>query len=211
MKRLYPLFALIVLTITSCINIRTEYPQIDYYKLESVKSVISTDLKIDGVLQIRDCHPAENVDTDHLYATWDNKNVRKYYYHRWVSDFPSLLTDFFKQRYSELNIFKSGVVNSSTILAPDYTLELRLLKMDAYSSEKYEKDSCFVEVSMQAVFSKKPDAGADPQVIVSETFTTKAKRPNNEVTSIAPAFSKAFSDLSDRIFVAFYDAEFNKR
>ncbi len=210
MKRIYTILVLIVLTCTSCINIRTEYPKIDYYKLDSFKSVISTGLQIPGVLQIRDCYPAENVDTDHLYAMWDNKNIRKYYYHRWVSDFPSLLTDFFKQRYSQLNVFKSGVVSSSSILDPDYTLELRLLQMDAISSVKYEKDSCYVEVSMQAVFTKKPSKGADAQIIISETFKTQAKRPNNDVTSIAPAFGKAFSDLSDMIFVSFYNAEFSK-
>jgi hypothetical protein len=95
-------------------------------------------------------------------------------------------------------------------LAPDYTLELRLLQMDAYSSDKYENDSCFVEVALQAVFTKKPEQGAEPQIIISETFKNKVKRPNNLVTSIAPAFSKAFSDLSDMIFVAFYNAEFTK-
>ena len=210
MKKQFLLLVLIVLTFTSCINIRTDYPKIDYYKLDSFKSIISTDLKIDGVLQIRDCYTAEDIDTDHLYAIWDNKNIRKYFYHRWISDLPSLVGDFFKQRYSQLNVFKSGVVNSSSILAPDYSLELRLLQMDAISSDKFEDDSCFVEVTLQAVFSKRPIKGAEPQVIISQTFKTKAKRINNEVTSIAPAFSKAFSDLSDMIFVEFYNAEFTK-
>lgn len=201
------LIAIVSIFITnSCINIRTPYPEISYYQLEQMQSVVSKSLDLDAVLQIRDVVPAEHICTDHLFAMWDNKNIRKYFYHRWVSDVPYLIGDFFKQRYSNFNSFKKGVVNSSSVLNPDYFLELRLLDFNCFSSDDDEKDSTYVTVSMQAVFSKRDPDSSEPKVLMSQTFNTSAKRGNNDISSIAPAFSKAVSEISDLIFIEFFMA-----
>ncbi len=206
MKRIanYTLLLLFVVGLSSCINIRTEYPQLNFYKLTAEPSIISSDMKIDASVQIRDAEVADGIDTDHLFAIWDKDKMRKYYYHRWISDVSSLMTDFFRQRYSELNVFQRGVVNSSSAVIPNYFLELRLLQMDCYSSSDNPKDSSYVEVSILATALEYRPEIADTRSLIAKTFKTKIKRPDSEIQSIVPAYSKAFSDLTDIVFADFY-------
>jgi ABC-type uncharacterized transport system auxiliary subunit len=212
-RRLYLAIVLFcsIFYLQSCINIKSEYPPIEYYQLPEYPSILSKDMKLPASLQIRDCSSAEGIDSDHLFAIWDNGGIKRYFYHRWISDAPTLVNDFFKRRYSELNVFTNGIVNSSSLANPDYVLELRLLQMDCHSSNKHEEDSSFVEVSMSATLSEISASASEKQIVLSQNFKTKVKRPDSEVKSIAPAFGKAFSELSDMVFAEFYTIVSNSK
>ena len=128
LKSLLPL--LLLSCLVSCINLRTDYPKITYYNLMGAPTIISTDFQIDASLQIRDVEVAGGIEGDYLYYSSENSSIKKLFYHRWITDISSVATDFFKRRYSELNVFQQGVINSSSAVIPDYTLELRLQQMD---------------------------------------------------------------------------------
>lgn len=198
------MIVLAVLGLASCINIRTEYPEITFYQLSGEPSIISTDMKIDAALQIRDAEVADGIDTDHLIAMSENAKIKKYFYHRWTTDVASLTTDFFKKRYTELNVFRNGVINASSAVIPDFYLELRLVQMDCFSSTQKPKDSSYVEVVIQATLIKSPVDKTQTRTLAARSFKSRIKRPDAEIKSIVPAYNKAFSELTDMIFADFY-------
>ncbi|MBI5326228.1 MAG: hypothetical protein HZB41_13320, partial [Ignavibacteriae bacterium] len=77
-----------------CISLKSEYPEISYYRLHQ-ETVKSTDIiNIPGTLQIRNFSCSDQLNTEHIMAIWDEAKVQNYYYHRWVSAPADLVTDF---------------------------------------------------------------------------------------------------------------------
>ena len=198
------LIILLAFCLVSCIHLRTEYPKITYYNLSGSPTIISTDFQIDAALQIRDVEPASGIEGEYLYSSSENSQIKKYFYHRWITDISSVATDFFKRRYTELNVFQRGVINTSSAVLPDYILELRLQQMDCMSAVNHPTDSSYVAVSVLATLIKAPAGLGKAQTLMSKSFISKVKRSDANIESIVPAYDKAFSNLSDMIFAEMY-------
>ena len=88
-------FFILLLICCSCINLKSTYPEIQYYRLSQEPLTLKNLGKINATLMIRDFVSSGELDTEHLIALWDNTRLQKYYYHRWLTDVSALMTDFF--------------------------------------------------------------------------------------------------------------------
>lgn len=205
MKRL-SIFLLLLISLSSCISIKSDYPKIEYYRLSQEPSLITSNVVFEGLLQVRDITVTEDIDTDQFIALWDNTKLQRYFYHRWISDVPSLMTDFIVSRYGKREMFTKGISTSSSLIPPDYLLDIRVLEMMAFNSESKEPNSNKVKLSVQLSFFKRNASEALPKLITKEVFTSEQNRANSTAKTIPIAFSKAFSEISDRIIVAMQNA-----
>ncbi len=205
MKNKYSLVLVIIISFifTSC-SFRTDYPSIKYYRLNSEpSSKIQPNASIDASLLIRDVMVSAGNETDQMMTTSDNGSITKYYYHRWISDIPSLVSDFFRERYTKFGLFKGGISKSASAIIPNYVLEISLIEFQNISTSK---GSSYVEVTALATVIEYPKgAGEQMKKLFVKVFTSKEYKRDNEVTSIAPAFSKALNNIADDIYLELYN------
>lgn len=192
-------YLLFLLCLSGCVSIKSDYPTIEYYRLEQEQTKYRNIGTIPNALLVRDFTLSEEIDTDRFLALVDNSSVKRYFYHRWVADCSSLITDFIVKRYNEMKTFSNGVVKSSSIVIADYILEGHILEMLAYNSEKNKevKNEVFLSIRI-ALLGKIPNS-TETEVLISKVYSKREARPDNLARSIAPSFSKAFSSLSDEI------------
>ncbi len=200
MKKLTTALALIIL-LASCISLKEEYPEYKYYRLTQLPSTLEEEdlAPLDASLQVRGFCASEGVNTDHFIAVYDETRMKKYYYHRWIANVADLTTDFLVNRYNQINVFAEGVVKSGSLIMPDYILEGQILDMTAQNDEENEKYSVFI--ALRITLLKKEHLKTSENIIFNKVFTEKVERKNEEIPSIASAFSKAASKVSDEILL----------
>ncbi|MFP4368282.1 MAG: ABC-type transport auxiliary lipoprotein family protein [Bacteroidota bacterium] len=195
MKRIY--FLLLTVLISGCIDFRSEYPEIDYYKLTQAPYSIKDIQELDGTLQIRPFSVSSEYNTSLLLAKWNDTRVERYYYHRWITSPAEMVTDFFVQRFSEIKAFKGGILKPTTLMIPDYVLEGQVLEMAAVNSEGNKQGDNYVTISIKVLLIERDPMSTDKSILLSKVYTHKIDRRNNEAVSIPGAFSKAFSFAAD--------------
>lgn len=200
------LLIVLLFALSSCINLKTPYPAIEYYRLNQEPTAFKNTGSISGSLQIRNFTAREDLNSDQLVATIDSTKLHRYFYHRWAADCPDLVTDFFIQRLSNLKAFSGGVFKTATIAIPEYILEGQILEMIASNSTTPDLKNNFATVSLKITLIKRLSDKYDKLVILNKTYNNKILRPDNEVTSIAPAFSKAYSQITDKIMFDIQEA-----
>lgn len=186
-----------LLALTSCISFKSEYPQIDFYRLNQEPPNKKNIATVDAILQIRTIGVNEQLDQQNLMAIDDETKIQKYYYNRWITDISSMVTDFVLTRFNVLKAFSGGTIRAGTMLSPDYILEGQLLEMIAHNSSKPEKDQNYVTVTLQISLIKRFQNKTNTELLFTKVYNSKIVRENSLVTTIPPAFSKAFSDVSD--------------
>lgn len=200
------LLLLVLFFVGSCINLKEPYPQINYYKLLADKSSIENIGSLDKTLMIKDLTASSEIETTHLLALWDNEHIQRYYYHRWITDAPSMITDFINNIFSKNDYFNKGVVMSSSMAVPDYILEGEVLDMMAFSTKKGEANQNYVYVSIKITLIKRTKILKDNPIILNEVYPFKIVRKNNSVKSIPDAFSRAWSQVAHQILVDVHNA-----
>jgi ABC-type uncharacterized transport system auxiliary subunit len=197
----YLIFILSMLLLGSCINLKDPYPQINYYKLSPDNSSVSHLDPISATLMIRDFTASSEIETTHLLTLWDNEYIQKYYYHRWITDAPSMVTDYINNIFSRNKFFSKGLVNSSSLAIPDYILEGEILDMLAYSTKKQDPNQNYVYVSIKITLIKRTMLLDENTVLLSEVYPFKVIRKDNKVATIPDAFSRAWTKVADQIVV----------
>lgn len=194
---------LILVSVNSCINIKSDYPQIQYYRLNQEPTKLKNIGKIEGSLQVRAITISEEFKYDNLLALWDSSYIQMYYYHRWIANPDALVTDFIINRLNNLNVFKNGVLNSSSIAVPDYILEGQIIDWTVYSSNKGISGQYTNSVSFAIRINivKRDSLGSIRNNIINKVYSIRIPRPNTNVQSIAPAFSSAVSSVTDMIIM----------
>ena len=186
----------------SCISLKSEYPEISYYRLSQEPSTFRNTATIPGTLQVRNFTAVDEVQTDQLIALTDNNHVEKYYYHRWIAEGSQLMTDYFLVRLNSLKAFAGGVCSPSTVLVPDFILEGQVLDMVAFNApenDKHAKEDSRVNVSIKITLLKRTPGKVDKEIVLNKVFTNSTKRENNTVATIPPAFSKCLAKLTDQM------------
>lgn len=193
---------------TSCINLREEYPEIHYYRLNQTDGKIQNigTGTIEGTLQIRDFSVSDEIDTDNFLAVSGGTSIQKYFYHRWISNCSELVTNFILTRYNNLGVFTKGAVKPGSMILPDYILEGQVIDMMAHNNEGEEKNINYVYISLRISLLKKVPLNTDKAIILNKIFTVKSPRINNSVESIATAFSNAVSQISDQMLLEIQEA-----
>jgi ABC-type uncharacterized transport system auxiliary subunit len=184
---------------SSCINIKSDYPQIQYYRLIQEPTKLKNLATIEGSLQVRAITISDEFKYDNLLAFWDSSYIQMYYYHRWIADPGSLVTDFIINRYNSSNAFSYGVINSSAITVPDYIMEGQVLDWTAYSSNKEASGqfSNYINFSIRINVIRRDSLGVIRSKLLNKVYSIRIPRPNNNVQSIPPAFSSAVSHIAD--------------
>jgi ABC-type uncharacterized transport system auxiliary subunit len=198
MKTITIFFGLIILGFAGCISIKSDYPDIKFYRLNQEKTILKTNDTISGTLQVRDFTTRDDLETVHLLTLWGDNQVQKYFYHRWSTDCGPLVTDFILQRFNQMETFRGGVVKSTSILIPEYFLEGQILDFIAYSGEK-ELGSSYISISIQVSLSGREAHAAENQLLFNKVYSLKIPRNSNKVESIPPAMSIGISKISDLI------------
>lgn len=194
------LLLFIVIAINSCINIKSEYPQIKYYSLKQEPIQISSGAGLDIALQIRHLTISDEFNTDQIIAHIGSNRIKAYYYNRWASNFNDLLSDFITNRFSTAGLFKKGAFKSSSITLPDYIIEGRIVSIDAFNAEDKPGESWAELVMSMNLLERSPEQVGLKQIF-NKTYTQRIMRLNANVESIPEALSKAASIISDMIMV----------
>ncbi len=196
MKKIYLCLFLLPM-LYGCISLKSEYPEISYYRLSQEPIKINNSGNIDGTLQIRNFSSSDQLNIDNIMVILDEDKVQNYYYHRWVSAPADLVTDFIIERINNAKLFNGGVIKPNSLVIPDYILEGHLLDMIAHNTKDLESDTNFIIISYQISLIKKEPLKTERNVLLNKLYTISVPRKNNEVASIAPAFSRGMSELSD--------------
>lgn len=198
MKKIY-LCLFLMPVLYGCISLKSEYPEISYYRLSQEPIKINNSGNIAGTLQIRNFSSSDQLNTENIMAFWDEVKVQNYYYHRWVSAPADLVTDFIIERMNNAKLFNGGVIKPNSLVIPDYILEGHLLDMIAHNTRDREPDTNFINISYQISLIKKEPLKTERNVLLNKLYTISVPRKNNEVSSVAPAFSHGMSELTDKM------------
>lgn len=203
MKISHQIILALALTViaSGCVSITSKYPPIEYYKLHQEPVSAKNLGKIDITLMVRNFSVSSDLESENLQAIWDDNHIQKYYYHRWATDFPSMITDYFVERFSNVGAFTTGVVKSSSWILPDYYLEANILELTAKNSEKTAEGSNYVYVSLQITLARRTPLKTGKDVVFNENYYQKIERADNTVKSIVPAYSKALSQIADKVIL----------
>ncbi|MBI5324952.1 MAG: hypothetical protein HZB41_06735, partial [Ignavibacteriae bacterium] len=98
------------------------------------------------------------------------------------------------------------VVKPNSLVIPDYILEGHLLDMIAHNTRDREPDTNYVKLSIQINLIKKEPLKAERNVLLNKLYTISVPRNNNEVTTVAPAFSRGISELTDNMLIDITEA-----
>lgn len=200
------LFLLITVITYSCINLKSEYPKINYYSLKQDAISIPHVQKINTALQIRDLSIGYQYSTDHIIARWTDTKTQVYFYHRWITDFEDLATDFIITRFNKANLFNKGVVGTKTTVIPEYILEGEILDVIAINSTTSAPGDNFVTLTIRINVIKRNPMKNERNILISKVYEKKVNRTNSSVTTIPSAFSKAISAICDEMIVDIQEA-----
>jgi ABC-type uncharacterized transport system auxiliary subunit len=189
----------LIIGLSGCINIKSEYPQIDYYRLNQEPTTFKNTATIEGILQIRNFVVNEQFESNYLLVMKDDNSIQKYYYHRWITDISSMITDFVITRFNNMKSFSGGVIRASGMLTPDYILEGQVLDFSARNTENNDKQPPYVTASIQVSLVRRIPFQTEIHLILNKVYSVKINRENNNVRSIPPAYSKSISQISDML------------
>ena len=183
-------FTFFSLIITSCINLREDYPEINYYGIKS-ENIKPAKFKAEGLLQVRPFGGANLLSERRFLVETSEGKIDKYYYHRWSDDFQELFTWEVISQLSTDKYFTDGIVNQGTALIPDYILEGDILNLRIFNDEDNREDSSFVELQVKInLISRKPSKSSINS-LYTNVYSQRVFRESNRALTIAPAVTKA--------------------
>ncbi|OGU60636.1 MAG: hypothetical protein A2X64_07840 [Ignavibacteria bacterium GWF2_33_9] len=191
-QKLSLLFSYILLSLmfTSCINLREDYPEINYYGIKT-DNIKAAKFKAEGLLQVRPFGGANLLSERRFMVETSEGKTDKYYYHRWSDDFQELFTWEVISQLSKGKYFTDGIVNQGTALIPDYILEGDILSLRIYNDEDNRVDSSFVELQVKInLISRKPSKSSINSLYTND-YTQRITRKSNKALTISAAVSKA--------------------
>lgn len=200
MRKYLPLAIVLVVALQTCINFRTEYPEIKYYSLQQLPFTFRNIASLDVLIAFKDFRVPSELETNSLIAKWKDGRVQKYYYFRWSSDYLEMISDFIITRFNTSGGFSKPVVYASSMVIPDYYFDCQVIDFSAYSNDEDAKGS-FVQVSLHISLEQRLPMSVKNNIVLSKLYTQKVERENEFAESIPPAFSKALSLLVDKIIL----------
>ncbi len=189
-----------VLILQGCINFKSEYPKIKYYTLQQMPFSFRNIASLDVLIAFRDFSVPAELETNSILTKWGDGNVQKYYYFRWSSDYLEMISDFIFTRFNLSNGFSKPIVNSSSMLLPDYFFDCQIIDFSAYSDNEETKGN-YVQVSLHISLTRRLSISSKTNIVLSRLYTQKVERENEFAESIPPAFSKALSLVVDKIIM----------
>jgi ABC-type uncharacterized transport system auxiliary subunit len=185
---------------TGCVNLTVDYPDINYYDLELPKDNNISILNSKGNIQIRDFTINRKYAGNTIFYSKDGI-IKPYYYHKWMSDFNDLVTDYLFTTFSKSRTFEKGILQNSSLVIPDYILQGNITEYKVMNNVEDSEDDIenYIVLSMQVQLYKagllKENAN-ELEEIFAKHYSVKIPRKNNNAVSIAPAFSEGIQSIT---------------
>lgn len=190
------LFAFLAGFISSCISVKSDYPDIKYYNINFNKDSIADCNTIEGSLLIRGFEISNEYNTDHILVNTEGK-VKRYFYHRWIKNFEQIATDYTIKAITEKEIFSDGVYTISTYIAPDYVLEAYVMEVKTVFDE--ENEDFFVRLKIKFNMIQRKEITTDPVEIFNKVFTSVIKIEEDRIKHVPPAVESAMEDILSQL------------
>lgn len=208
MNRAIKIFLILIAVVSttvifnSCVNLKSEYPSIDYYRLVQPPPGKVFENPAPIILQVRNISAASELETNLLFAVWEKHLVHKYYYHRWINDCPELITDFIVERINRSNIFSAGALKTSSVLMPDYYLEGQLMEFIAHSIDDDDfPEENYTLISIKFTLIKREPLKIEESIALSKIYDSKVIRPDYEIKNVPAAFSTGLAQICDSLML----------
>lgn len=186
------------LLLSSCIKLKEDYPSIDYYSLQLKPIQIEKLGQVEGALLIRNFNISSEYETDHILVTWDDNRVQRYYYHRWLTNFNNMATDFVTMHINQVDIFSEGAISGSSLVIPDFVMEGKIMEMITFNSAKGQS---YVQLTVNARLMQRNIADNELAIKFNKIYTQRINRQNSQINNVAEAYSKALSLITQMIIL----------
>jgi ABC-type uncharacterized transport system auxiliary subunit len=172
---------------TSClsIDIKSDFIETKYYNLEKSKEFKDFGKILKGDVFVSKFSLAEDISED-LIMVEQRNGIRAYHYHRWVSSLGQMVRDYFIYELSSGNFTSGRILSKPNLRAPDYRIEVRIHRWIAVNLG----DDSGVELSVEISLLDKKN-----EILLNKIYEKTSPRQEEEVQTIAPAFSLAINDV----------------
>jgi len=203
MKYKFNIISLLILILqlfllSGCINLREDYPEINYYTLSNTSNKESRE-KVFGILQVRNFSAPVALAGQRIMVQDYDGSSQRLYYHRWSDNFDQLFTWLAISRLSEQKIFSGGVVSQNTNLVPNYILEGEILNLNAFNHKI--PDSSFVELSVKFSLLGYNADSSNFILYFTNSYKQKVMRNNAKPNSIPRAVNTAANDIIEKMTI----------
>jgi ABC-type uncharacterized transport system auxiliary subunit len=190
--------------LSSCINIKSDYPEITYFEL-SVPKTDKSKNKIHNTLMIRD-FKAPFLSSPRVFMVENaSGESEKLFYYRWANNFDVLFNGVLLNYLSNSEAFLGGVVTASSSLIPAYTLEGEITNLHIYNDK--EKNKSYAELSIKVnLLGYTPNDSIQFQLFYTNVYNKRVMRETSDPTTIAPAVNKAVSEICSEMLTDITDA-----
>lgn len=179
-----------------CINLREDYPTINYYSLTNTSNKESRQ-KVFGILQIRNFNAPNILSGQRILVENSDGSSQRLYYHRWSDNFDQLLTWLAITRMSEQKIFSGGVVSQNSNLIPNYILEGEILTLRILNHRI--PDSSSVELSVKFSLLGYNQDSSSFMLYFTNTYNKRVIRNNSETTWISQSTNLAANEILEKM------------
>lgn len=179
-----------------CINLREDYPTINYYSLTNTSNKESRQ-KVFGILQIRNFNAPNILSGQRILVENSDGSSQRLYYHRWSDNFDQLLTWLAISRISEQKIFSGGAVSQNSNLIPNYILEGEILTLRILNHRI--PDSSSVELSVKFSLLGYNQDSSSFMLYFTNTFNNRVIRNNSKTAWISQSTNLAANEILEKM------------
>jgi ABC-type uncharacterized transport system auxiliary subunit len=200
--------AFIALNSTSCVNIKSDYPEIKYYRLSQtpIHETKAASIRLDKSIFVKLFAGNSDLEASKIVISEDNWTIKRYNYHQWESPLNELLTEFSINRMNRYEIFKKGVFSSVFSVNPDLILECTVINCLINNSISAEKpNNVELSISMNLLQSNKSSQNIAEDFgfssVFSKTYTKSMARKDNSLETAIDALSLLVAEIVDAMLV----------
>lgn len=194
--------SVVLLLFSGCVNIKSEYPDITYYKLTQtpIHTTEAASFIVNKNIYIKPFAINSSLETSKIVVSEDDFTVKRYNYHLWAAPLNELLTDFTITRINRYGIFKKGVSTSIYSTTNDFILECNILNCEINNSSKHNRHNN-VELVISATLLAADKSKLSYSPVFSKTYTKSLARKDNSIETAVDALSVLISEINDAILM----------
>lgn len=183
-------FLLVILVlITGCIGIPTDYPENEYYAISRINQEYTRANKFPYSIYMEQINMSSEYDDIFIKYVNANYEVEKYHYHRWISTPSDMIENYFTTLIIKSEIFSNGVYIKSKRTLPDFVLNIDVIQFDAYSEN--------VEVLINFNLIKYQEQDNTNATLFQQSYLKSIERDDkSKASSIPKAFNEALNQIS---------------
>ena len=186
----------VLIIVAGCVSIRTEYPDISYYRLsEQPLQPALLEYRIPAGLWIRPFSVDAEFATERFILIRSDGIVQRLFYHRWVADPANLVTDAIAHRLIRYATFTKGIFRERTLARPRYRLEGRILEFAAAVDEDNDRYVGRLKIYF-SLLEYHPQQYYRP--ILHQLVEVSLPSEEDELELIAPVMSNAVARAVDQ-------------